>query len=166
MKTWTKVGWIAAGYFGALAFALAVVAVYIWAMDSPERQASSGMSAFSDSLLFLGVFGVASVPSTVATLVVLRSYNAFWPRLSIGAMALTATGVAALAVYFVSQNGTTLQSWSALAILRLLAAPFLAGAFILAGLFAPQRASRIAQLSAGLLEAALFGAFALYLLAR
>ena len=43
----------------SLVIAAVVVSIYTAANNRPDRQASSGMSAFGDSILFLGVFGFA-----------------------------------------------------------------------------------------------------------
>ena len=65
MKLWTKVAVVMAGYAAAFLVALAAAAAqsYVWPVD----QASGGMAAFSDLLLFLCVFGVvASFPTGLA----------------------------------------------------------------------------------------------------
>ena len=67
-----KVGLVVAGYIVAFLITVAFIAVYTAATNSPDRQASGGMSAFGDSLLFLGVLGMASVPATGAALYFLR----------------------------------------------------------------------------------------------
>jgi hypothetical protein len=44
----------------------------------PDRQTSSGMVAFGDSILFLSVFAVTAIPATGAALFFLRPYPLFW----------------------------------------------------------------------------------------
>jgi hypothetical protein len=58
MRTRGKVALVATGYIVAVLVSAGVVALYVTLADSPDRQASSGMYAFGDSLLFLAVFGV------------------------------------------------------------------------------------------------------------
>lgn len=77
MTTWKKVALVLAGYIAAIVVASTVVYIYVLATDSPDRQASSGMYAFGDSLLFLAVLGVASLPATGAALVFLRGCRVF-----------------------------------------------------------------------------------------
>ena len=164
MKTRAKIALVVAGYVGALLVASAIVAVYVAATSGPDRQAYSGMYAFGDSLLFLAVFGVAAVPATGSALFFLRPYPSFWRVLSVVAPAIAATGLAAFVVYFAAQTagaGSLLHSWSGLAVLRILVAPLLALAFLLSGLFASSRSSRIALFVAALIEAAVFAGVAL-----
>ena len=164
MKTRAKIALVVCGYVGALLVASAIVAVYVAATSGPDRQAYSGMYAFGDSLLFLAVFGVAAVPATGSALFFLRPYPSFWRVLSVVAPAIAATGLAAFVVYFAAQTagaGSLLHSWSGLAVLRILVAPLLALAFLLSGLFASSRSSRIALFVAALIEAAVFAGVAL-----
>jgi hypothetical protein len=86
MRAAAKFGLVAAGYVGAFVLAAGSVAIYAAWADSPDRQASSGMYAFGDSLLFLALFGLASVPPTVAGLFFLRPYHSFWRVLAIAAL--------------------------------------------------------------------------------
>lgn len=76
MKPLTKVGLIGGGYALALAVAFGVVALYIAAASHADREASSGMFAFADGLLFRAVLGVAAVPSSPGALYLLRPYRA------------------------------------------------------------------------------------------
>src|SRR5439155_18981405 len=114
MKSSSKVILVVAGYLVALVVAAVVVSVYIAATNGPDRQASSGMSAFGDSILFLGVFALAAIPATGAALFFLRPYHTFWRIISVGALALATTGVAALATYLMRSNvtlGSNLATW-------------------------------------------------------
>jgi hypothetical protein len=159
MKSSSKVLLVVAGYLVALVIAAVVVSIYIAATHRPDRQASSGMSAFGDSILFLGVFGLAAIPATGAALFFLRPYHTFWRIISVGALANASTGVAALATYLVrptASTGSFLGAWSELSPLRLLLAPLLAIAFFLSVLFAPTRASRLALLCASVIEIVVF----------
>jgi hypothetical protein len=164
MKSLSKVILVVAGYLVALVIAAVVVSIYIAANNTPDRQASSGMSAFGDSVLFLGVFGLAAIPATGAALYFLRPYHAFWRIISVGALAIASTGVAALATNLVRSNASpssVLGVWSELSPLRILLAPLLAGACFLSALFAPSRAARTAMLCASVIEIVVFGWVAL-----
>jgi hypothetical protein len=161
VRTRDKVGLVVGGYVLALLFAGGSVAAYISLMDSPDRQASSGMSAFSDALLFLALFGAAAVPPTGAALYFARPYHAFWRALSVAAIAITTTGLAAVGVLFAdwvsgASAGAPLESWSPYAVLRILVAPLVALAFLLSGLFAPLRPAKVILWGATFIEAAAF----------
>jgi hypothetical protein len=150
-----KVGVVAAGYGVAFAIAALVLSVYVAATSGPDRQTSSGMFAFGDSLVFLAVLGVASVPATGAALFFLRSRPAFWRVLSIGSLIVACTAVAAVVLAVASASpgaSPRLQWWSVIVPLRILAAPLLALFFLLSGLFAPSRGARIGLLSASVVE--------------
>jgi len=88
MKVLAKLGLVGAGYIGAFAMASAVVAVHIATTQGPDRRDYAAMFDFGDSLLFLGVFGLAAVPPTGAALFFLRPYPRFWRVLSSAAMVM------------------------------------------------------------------------------
>jgi hypothetical protein len=159
MRPLVKVGLVVAGYVVAVMVAVAAVAIYVAATNGPDRQGYSVMYGFGDDLLFLAVFGVAAVPATGAALFFLRPYRSFWLVLSVVALGIAATGLAALIDYVAPRTAdahSILHAWSALAPLRILIAPLFALNFFLSGLFAPNRSSRIALLVATVIEAAVF----------
>jgi hypothetical protein len=166
MRTRGKIGLVAAGYVGALLVACAVVALYIAFTDSPARDASGGMYAFGDSLVFLAVFGLAAVPATSAAFFFLRPHRWFWQVLSVIALAVAATAIAAAILYATGRSrpaGPGL-AWADYSILRLIVAPLLAGAAFLAGILAPDRRLRIALFVACVIEVAAFASFVLLLI--
>jgi hypothetical protein len=114
------------------------------------------MYAFGDSLLFLGVFVVAAVPATGTALFFLRPYRAFWRIAAFGALAIAATGAAALGSYLAVSAGPSPGVWSELSPLRILLAPMFALTFFLCILAAPTRSSRIAFVCAGVIETIVF----------
>ena len=117
------------------------------------------MYASGDSLLFLAAFGAAGIPATAAALFFLRPYRAFWRVLSVAALVIVASGLAAFGAYRAAQAGGAgplVLYWSSIAVLRILVTPLLAGAFLLAGVFAPNRFARITLIVAALVEAAIF----------
>jgi len=122
------------------------------------------MYAFGDSMLFLGVFGIAAVPATGAALYFLRSATRFWRPLAIIGLTIAGTSLVAAVLYLGARGsvpGSTMQAWAAFSVLRILVAPLFGIAFFLAALFAPTRSDRIALLAATLIEAVAFGAVAL-----
>jgi hypothetical protein len=159
MRTRGKVALVVTGYVVAVLVAAGVVAIYTALTDSPDRQASSGMYAFGDSLLFLAVFGVVGAVPTGVGLFFLRSCRRCWPVLAVAALIIAATGALALAEYLVAWSGGSplLGAWSAFSVLRILVAPLLAIGFGLATVFAPSRFPRLALLAATLAEAAVVG---------
>jgi hypothetical protein len=159
MRPLARVGLVLGGYVVAFVVASALVAVYVAATSGPDRQASSGMYGFGDDLLFLAVFGIAAVPASGAALFFLKPYRSFWLALSVAALGIVATGLAAVIGYVAARTADApplLQTWSALAVLRILVAPLFALSFLLGGLLAPNRSSRFALLLATVVEAAVF----------
>jgi hypothetical protein len=158
-----KAGLVALGYVAAFAIALLVVRIYIAATSGLDRQTYGEMFAFGDSLLFLAVFGLAAVPATGAALFFLRPHPAFWVTLSLAALAVAATSLAALlmdAAPMAFDSSPLLHSWSAFAVLTILVAPLFAIFFLLSGLFAPSRSARISLTAATVVELAVVAHFA------
>jgi hypothetical protein len=79
---------------------------------------------------------VAILP-TGAALYFVRPFPAFWRAFAGGAVLLTLTILAAVAVHFADRHGVTSPLWSPLALLRILAAVPLASLYFLGGIFAP-----------------------------
>ena len=159
-----RVALVVAGYVAAAIVASAAVAMNVAATSGPDRQGSSGMYAFGDSMLFLGVFGIAAIPATGAALYFLRSVRSFWRPTAILGLVIAGTGLVAAALYLVGRGnapGSSLQVWAAFSVLRILVAPLFGLAFFLAAVFAPTRSDRMTLLAATLIEAAAFGAVAL-----
>lgn len=155
----TKVFIVVGGYVLALLVAFAAVWIHVAMTSGPDRQGASGMYAFGDSIFFLWTFGVAAVPATGAALFFLKPYRSFWHIISIAALAIATTAIAALLGYlmFRSANpGSALGNWAALAPLRILLAPLFGLGFGIALLFAPTRSHRYALLLATVVEATVF----------
>ena len=159
MRPAAKAGIVVSGYVAAVIVASIIVRVYIAATSGPDRQTYGGMYAFGDSLLFLGVAGVAAIPVTGAALFFLRSHRGFWRILSIGGLGTAATAILASGLFLAVRSATghgVLQSWAMLTPLRILVAPLLALFFLLAGLVAPTRSARISLASAAAVEIVAF----------
>jgi len=158
-KPAAKLGIVAAGYVVALAIAALVTSVYVASTSGPDRQTYGGMYAFGDSVLFLGVFGVAAIPATAAALFFLRPRRGVWRALSVGSLAIAATAVAAVALSIVSRSANasaSVRSWSMAVPLRVFAAPLLALFFLLCAVFAPTRSARLCLLGASAIEMVVF----------
>jgi hypothetical protein len=150
-----KVAIVAGGYLLAIFVAVAVTYVYTWISDSPERQAQSGMSAFGDSVVFLAVLGVASIPASCALILFLRGVRQFWYVTCVLALLIAASGLATAAAYAFGRavdSPALLQSWAMWSPLRFLASLLFGPAFFLSALFAPTRAFRVALLLATAME--------------
>ena len=151
-----KIGLVAIGYVAAFLIACAVVAVRIATTSGPDAQASSGMYAFGDALLFAAVFGTCSLVPTGAALFFLRPYRRFWTWLAAAVVAVAVTGVTAAVLFAVGRHATSspLATLAILSVLRILVAPLLAIAFLVFGALSPYRAPRFAFLSGSAVEVA------------
>lgn len=155
MSPLAKLGWVFAGYVLAVIIAAAAVACEVAAYYALGVHDDSGMKAFGDSLLFLAVFAVASVPPTILALRSLAPYTAFWRASSAAALVLA---LAALVASFEVIAGAR-SLVDGVAFLLVLAAPLCALAFGLSGFFAPIRTSRISFFVATTIEATAFAAW-------
>jgi hypothetical protein len=159
LRPGAKAGLVAGGYAPALAAAWLIVSIYQAATRGADRQNYGMMFACGDSILFLAVFGVAAVPATAAALFFLKPRAAFWRVLAVASLAVAATAVAGLMGHFAPggfDSSSFLRTWSAFGTLRIFVAPLFAIFFLLAGLIAPIRGSRISLLVAAMVEAAVF----------
>jgi hypothetical protein len=159
MNAFVKIGAVLAGYAVAVLAAGAALEIRLLNTQGPDAQASAGMYAFGDAMLFLVVFGFAALFPTGLAVYFLRPYRLFWTALSVTALAIAGTGALAAAVYILAAclalpRESPLLMWAALAVLRMLAAPLLAAAFVLAGVIAPNRSSRWSLIVAAGIEGA------------
>ena len=140
LSGWRRLALLTAAYALAFVVALAVVMVYVVLTSGPDRDASSGMHAFGDFLLFLVVFGTVSLVPTAASLYLMRRSRLFW--LICSALALLVAFVSAMAVgaWFlgrhVAGHDASFSLWEALAIPVFFASPFLFATFALSALTA------------------------------
>ncbi len=100
MTAKAKILLILVGYVAA--FALACLAVMLGHMGSTEaeRSAASGMSAFGDTLLFLGVFGLSATAVSIIGILMLRGHPAFWRILGVAVLLVLGLLVLAGSVLF------------------------------------------------------------------
>lgn len=156
MKPFLKGAVVAGGYIVAFLMASAAVAIRVANTSGPDAQASSGMYAFGDALLFVAVFGVSALVPTVAALFFLRPYRHFWTVLSAFGLAVAVTGVIAAVLFAVGRHATPspLATWAGLSVLRILVAPLLALTGLVCTILSPHRSARFALLAATVMEAA------------
>ena len=157
MKAAGKAGIVFGGYVAAFLLATAAVEVRLWMIASdPNAQASSGMDAFGDSVVFVFVFGIAALAPTGLGLYFLRPVRRFWLVASAGALALAATGVAGSALFWTTRSGSAVQSpvalAAALSLERVIVAPLLTAGFLIFAGFAPAGGPRRAFLVAAVCE--------------
>ena len=163
-----KAGIVVGGYFAAILIAIGVVFIYINFTSGPDRDASSGMYAFGDSLLFIAVFGVVSTIPTGLTLVFLRQSWKFWILLCVVALVVASTSLAAIAV-IMSESHKFMPSaslWPGLSAVRLFVSPFIAASVGLSALFAPEAGFRRYLFGAAAMEgvSSVYGFFHWYAL--
>ena len=153
-----KVLGVLAGYSAALL--AACVAVYIRQLNTqgPDAQASAGMYAFGDGMLFIEVFGGLALLPTGLGLYYLRPLRIFWTLLAIAAMPLAATGPVSVVLVALSSKVPNLPSFwqmgAAFGVLRMLGSPLLAASFLLGGCLAPTRFPRWTLMGATVIEGA------------
>jgi len=140
MNRLAKFGFVIGGF--ALACLAASVAVQLRLLNtqSPEAQASAGMYAFGDLLLFLRVFGVLVLFPTGLALYFLRPVEKFWVVLSIGFLAIAITGLCSaptMGLGFSQPAQSILTPLAGIGLLSALAAPLLALVFAAATVLAP-----------------------------
>jgi hypothetical protein len=159
VKPRSKVVIVVVGYLAAFAVAAAVLLVYVSRTSGSDRATYGAMYEFGDSILFLGVLGIASLPATGAALFFLRGYRPFWNVLSMLAASIAAAGLLSVICYF-AVRGVTASVFVAvcagLTPFVVFAAPVFALAFLLSGVLAPTSAARLTLLIAAVIEVATF----------
>jgi hypothetical protein len=163
MKALVKFGVVLAGYVAAVLAASAAVAVRVANTSGPDAQASAGMYAFGDGMLFVAVFSAVALFPTGLALWFLRPYRWFWTVLSSTALAVAITGIPAAALcvlerFLAIPRESVLEYLAALSFLRTIVSPPLVAAFVVAGVIAPTWRSRWVLLAAAGIE----GAVAVY----
>jgi hypothetical protein len=98
LKTPARILLIALGYIVAFAVAAGLTWLYIVLTDSPEKQASSGMAAFGEAMLFLLLFVAGAAAVTAAGLYALRPKPMIWRVGVIGAVTMALGGLATMIV--------------------------------------------------------------------
>jgi hypothetical protein len=150
-----KFALVIGGYVAALLFGIAAVAIRSAFIDPAVAQASSGMYAFGDAILFVGIFGVVALVPTGGALFLLRPYRSFWIVLSVLGLAMAITGILAAIIFGIGRHeaSSALATWAAFSVLRILIAPLFMLTFLVCAFFSPDRMTRIAFITATALEA-------------
>jgi hypothetical protein len=150
-----KVGVVVGGYALAIVFSFCVVAVYISLTSTLDRDASGGMSAFGDALLFVAIFGVVSIVPTGLALVFLRRNRTFWVILCVVALLVASTSLVMVGLNILEPMAVLspgLSTWAMLAFPRIFLSPFLAVALGLSALIAANKHFRWCLLGAAGIE--------------
>ncbi len=121
---------IVAGYSLAVIVTFGVVAIYVMLTSGPDRDASSGMYAFGDLLLFLTLFGGLSFVPTGIALFLMRRSKIFWSICSVVALSIAAVCLISEIVWYVHwitrpTDLKTFTFWEALTIPVMFCSPFL-----------------------------------------
>ena len=155
-KPLLKVLAVLAGYSLALCAACAMVAIRQLHTQGPDAQASAGMYAAGDAMLFVAVFGTAALLPTGLGLYYLRPFRSFWIILTIAALPLAATGPVCAGALELLRHlrgaPSFLQVCEFFGVMRVLGAPLLAACFFLCACLAPTRFPRWALLGATAVE--------------
>ena len=138
-----KAALVLAGYILALVLAFAAAHIQeLWIQDD-QVQASSGMWAFGDVILFVSVFSFTALFPTGLAVYFVHKSSVFWKVFAAVSVAIALTGLGAgimitLGSPTIGTNGRLI--WlEVFSILRICATPALAGAFALSALIAPDR---------------------------
>jgi len=121
MKSSLKVTVVAGGYVSAFLAASAAVAIRMASTSGPDAQASGGMYAFGDSVVFVAVFGVLALVPTGGALYFLRPYRRFWIVLSRLCLAVAVTGLTAAILFAAGRHAappSPLATWAGLSVLQ------------------------------------------------
>jgi hypothetical protein len=150
MNRFTKFGIVLAGYVAAVLVAGAALEIRLLNTQGPDAQASAGMQAFGDLLLFLGVFGFAALFPTGVALNFLRHYERLWTVFSLASLTLALIGPVAAVVLQSHQRDWLIAGLIWLG--QVLGAPLLALGFLVGTFLAPTRRARWMLLVSALIE--------------
>ncbi len=160
----TRIGCIFLGLVVALAVAWIAVELRQRATQGPDALASSGMYAFGDLVLGVGVFGVLALVPMALTLYWLRPVARFWSALQWGAILFALTGCLAVAASIWALQSRS--AWLILAHARIGLMPLGALALLMCTVFAPQARQRWLLLATAIGDGALFAAIVISMLVR
>jgi len=143
-----KLGLVLAGYVAALLLTCAFFLVREWLMPKDASQASAGMQAFADVMLFFAMFGFLSLVPTGLALFFLRRAERLWTVFSFACLAFAVTGPAAAVM--IPRDATIIGF---VGLPRALGAPLFCLAFLISAVIAPRHCPRWPMLVAALIEA-------------
>ena len=155
MNRKTQVAIVIAGYALAILGAVAAVLVRRAFITDPD-QASSGMYAFGETLLFCGAFGFLALAPTAFALFFLRHYRPLWVVGSNAALVVAIVGIAAGCFLPMTSASTSRQPLFALlsflSLMLVFATPVFAAAFAISGLIAPESRFRKKLMASAAIE--------------
>lgn len=93
-----KWGIVLGGYASAILIPSGIVWLHVVLTSGPEADASSGMYAFGDALLFIALFGMIAIIPTGAAAVFLGLRRTIIALLLLATLAVAAVGVVAFVV--------------------------------------------------------------------
>ncbi len=161
MKTFAKLSIVLAAY--VVAFVVAAEVVHLRELRpqwQATAQASPGMAAFADFILFVEVFGVAAAVPTALADCFLRPFRRICTVFATGCLALAATGlIAAVVTVWTRSLHAEIGLLRTVAIageLRTFLSPILAPSFLVSVPLAPTWRCRWILLAAAAMEGAAF----------
>jgi hypothetical protein len=153
-----KIGIVIAGYIFALGCASAATYIQELSTRGTDAQASQGMFAFGQTMLFLLVFGGLALIPTVLAFYFLRSSVKFWNGFAVLCLAFSILGlIVVFANALMNSNGGSASSslaavLSLLGVLGIFGTPILIVGFLILAVMAPSRRPRIFLLACAGLE--------------
>lgn len=158
MKGLLRPALVLGGYVVAFSVAWALVYIRDLLTAGTDAQASQGMYAGGDFMLFVTAFSVMALIPTGLGLYYLRPFPIVWTVLSVLALAIAITGPlgACLSAWGppFAVRGSIWGMAGELGFLRAMGAPLLAMTFLTCAAFAPAKRPRLAMLVATVLECA------------
>ncbi len=158
MKDFIKLGIVLAAYLAAFVVAAEVVHLReLRPQWQATSQASPGMAAFADFILFVEVFGVAAAAPTALASYFLRPFRRVYTVFATGCLALAVTGLlaAVIVVGTRSLQGETglSRAFAPFGDIRTFLSPILAPSFLVSVPLAPTWRCRWILLAAAAMEA-------------
>ncbi len=158
MNTSAKTGIVIAGYILACAGAFTAAYVNELATRGTDAQASPGMFAFGQSILFMLVFGGLALIPTVLAFYFLRASEKFWNGFALLCFAFAIVGIVIVFTNALINAGVLHISESSSAVVSLFGVvgafggPILIIGFLILAVIAPSRHPRILLLACAGLE--------------
>jgi hypothetical protein len=154
MDRLSKPGVVLIGYAAALVLSGVGFYVYVYLSSRTNAaQASGGMQAFGDSLLFVGLFGFLALFPTALALYYLRPFEKFWTVFSITSLVVAVSGLlAAVMIGRLQQPPWAIFGIGFFGLVEILGAPLLGFAFSTCAVIAPTRSSRRFLIAAAAVE--------------
>jgi len=158
MNNTVKIGIVIAGYILACAAAFAATYINELTTRGTDAQASQGMLAFGQSMLFLLVFGGLALIPTVLAFYFLRSSEKFWNGFALLCLAFSITEIIIVVANALINAGILQISEASSAVVSLFGvlgafgAPILIIGFLGLAVIAPSRRPRMFLLASAGLE--------------